>query len=62
MAADLNKRGGRPAELQLPFQFYLPLTLQHLKDCPTSRKISKLKAISIKLTLIHLRYFCLVNA
>jgi hypothetical protein len=39
----------------------LPLTLQHLHR-HTSRKIRKLKAISIKLTPIRLRYFCLVTA
>jgi hypothetical protein len=39
----------------------LPLTLQHLRR-HTSRKIRKLKAISIKLTPIRLRYFCLVTA
>jgi hypothetical protein len=38
----------------------LPLTLQHLHR-HTSRKIRKLKAISIKLTPIRLRYFCLVT-
>jgi hypothetical protein len=42
-------------------QFDLPLTLQHLHMHP-SRKISKLKAISIKLTPTWLRYFCLVTA
>jgi hypothetical protein len=42
-------------------RFDLPLTLQHLHG-HTSRKISKLKAISIKLTPIRLRYFCLVAA
>jgi hypothetical protein len=47
---------------RVPFsKFYLPLTLEHLLR-HSSRKISKLKAISIKLTPIRLRYFCLVTA
>ena len=45
---------------RLPSRFDLPLTLQHLHMHP-SRKISKLKAISIKRSSHCLSYFCLVT-
>jgi len=47
-------------DLRFPSRFDLPLTLQHL-HMHSSRKISKLKAISIKRSSHCLSYFCLVT-
>jgi hypothetical protein len=61
-AAPTARRGASRGEIcGSCSRFDLPLTLQHLHMDP-SRKISKFKAISIKLTPVCLRYFRLVRA
>ena len=56
-----HKHAGKGGGTAAPFQV-LFATNTAAFTLLTSRKISKLKAISIKLELVHLRYFCLVAA